>query len=61
MAESSSVTREMIDAAAAAIANARAGRRGSPMHPTARGRSRIPDHARPVLWKDRKLGGGSAA
>ncbi|AWN35743.1 DUF1643 domain-containing protein [Methylobacterium radiodurans] len=24
---------------------------GHPMHPMARGRSRIPDHARPVLWK----------
>ncbi|MEG9528259.1 MAG: DUF1643 domain-containing protein [Hyphomicrobiales bacterium] len=24
---------------------------GSPIHPMARGRSRIPDHAQPVLWK----------
>lgn len=34
---------------------------GAPMHPMARGRSRIPDHARPVLWKSKKRGGGSAA
>jgi len=30
MAESSTITREMIEAAAAAIANARTGRRGAP-------------------------------
>lgn len=24
---------------------------GAPIHPMARGRSRIPDHAKPVLWK----------
>jgi malic enzyme len=30
MAESSTITREMIEAAAAAIANARGGRRGAP-------------------------------
>ncbi|WP_020095016.1 hypothetical protein [Methylobacterium sp. 285MFTsu5.1] len=25
---------------------------GSPIHPMARGRSRIPDHAQPMLWKE---------
>jgi hypothetical protein len=24
---------------------------GAPMHPMARGRSRIPDHAKPILWR----------
>lgn len=34
---------------------------GAPMHPMARGRSRIPDHARPVLWKAGSTGESSAA
>jgi hypothetical protein len=34
---------------------------GAPLHPMARGRSRIPDHAQPVLWKAGTPGGSSAA
>jgi hypothetical protein len=32
---------------------------GAPMHPMARGRSRILDHALPVLWKAKGRGGGN--
>jgi hypothetical protein len=34
---------------------------GAPIHPMARARSRIPDYAKPVLWKVQERGGGSAA
>ncbi|GEP06464.1 DUF1643 domain-containing protein [Methylobacterium oxalidis] len=34
---------------------------GSPVHPMARGRNRIPDHAQPVLWRAGSPSEGAAA
>ena len=34
---------------------------GSPVHPVARGRNRIPDHAQPVLWRAGSTSEGAAA